>query len=245
MEEEKLESGQTQPEQSGSEDTPMPGLPPEPAAPEVQVDEVQNSSDQAPVDDQPSAVPSAPLPEGRFRRGFRLVIRWTAGLLLVFALGFLAATLSLYLPKSREVVRVEDQLKQANTSIQALEDTIDAVNLQLDAAGKNQEIQQEALDSANLHTMILSALADVTQGRLALVDDDFEGARLALTNTPETFQNIAALVDVEQADGVIAMEQRLELALTVLEEDTPAALSDLEVIANNLVKLENTYFVVP
>ena len=43
----------------------------------------------------------------------------------------------------------------------------------------------------------------------------------------------------------MAMEQRLELALNVLDEDTTAALSDLEVIANNLVKLENTYFVVP
>ncbi len=121
MEEEKLESGQTQPEQSGSEETPTPGLPPEPASPEVQEDEEPRRSEE----DQPTAVPPALPPEGRFRRGFRLVIRWTAGLLLVFALGFLAATLSLFLPKSREVVRVEDQLKQANTSIVALEDALE------------------------------------------------------------------------------------------------------------------------
>ena len=80
----------------------------------------------------PPAIPAAPSPEGRFRRGFRLFIRWTAGLLLVFALGFLAATMILYLPKSREVVRAEDRLNQANTTIQEFEDQVEAVNLQLD-----------------------------------------------------------------------------------------------------------------
>ena len=241
MDEENLEPGQTEPDRENDVDISQPGAPPEP--PEAA--EAPADSDPAAAEDKPPAVPPAPQPEGRFRRGFRLFIRWTAGLLLVFALGFLAATILLYLPKSREVVREGDRLDQANATIQELEEQIEAVNLQLEAAENNQEIQQEALDSANLHTMILSALADVTQGRLALASDDPEGARLALTNTPETFQNIAALVDSEQADAVMAMEQRLELALNVLDGDTTAALSDLEVIANNLVKLENTYFVVP
>jgi hypothetical protein len=245
MDEEKLEAEQSQPEPSEPEETPQPGSPPKSTPAQPAEPEEPAAPDQAVQEDPPAAVPPAPAPEGRFRRGFRLFIRWTAGVLLVFALGFLAATIALYLPKSREVVRTQDRLNEANTTIQEFEDQLAAVNLQLEAAENNQEIQQEALDSANLHTMILSALADVTQGRLALVNEDIEGTRLALTNTPETFQNIAALVDADQADAVNAMDQRLELALSVLEEDTSAALSDLEVIANNLVKLENTYFVVP
>ena len=244
MEEDNLESGQMQPEASEPEGTPAPGTPPEPA-PGREEESAPPVSEPSVEPDAAPAVPPAPPPEGRFRRGFRLVIRWTAGLLLVFALGFLAATLSLYLPKSREVVRVDDRLQQANKEYAELEADLEAVNLELEAAGKNQEIQQEALDAANLHTLILSALSDVTEARLALTDSDFEGARLALTNTPETFQSIAALVESDQADTVTTMDQRLALALSVLEEDTDAAESDLEVIANNLVKLENTYFVVP
>ncbi len=39
------------------------------------------------------------------------------------------------------------------------------------------------------------------------------------------------------------MQSRLALALSGVEDDPFAAQSDLEVLANNLVKLENTYFV--
>ncbi len=193
------------------------------------------------------AVPPVPAPpvESRFRRGLRRTIRWSAGLLLIFALGLLAGTIAFYMPQAREAARVESLRVQAEERIAALEVEIESMEAQLDAFEQNQDVQQKALDAANMHIFILSALADVTQARLSLALDNPEDAQLALTNTPDTLEALTGLVDSEQTDALQAMQQRLDLALSGLDNDPEAALSDLEVLANNLVKLENTYFVVP
>jgi hypothetical protein len=198
-----------------------------------------------PEEDQ--AVPASPVvpSESQFRRGLRRTIRWGAGLLLIFALGLMTATLAFYMPKVRELTRVESLRGEANERIAALEAELESMGVQLEAFEQDQETQQAALDAANLHIFILAALADTSQARLALALEKPEDARLALTNTSDTLESLTALVDSDQTEALQAMQQRLDLALSGLDSDPEAALSDLEVLANNLVKLENTYFVVP
>lgn len=208
------------------------------------------AGESAPPEKMPGELPPVPeLPaepsESRFRRGLRRSIRWGAGLLLLFALGMMTATLAFYMPKAREVNRVEALRMQADERIAALEAELESMDAELEAFKQNQETQQEALDAANLHIFILSALADVAQARLALALDNPEEARLALTNTAGTIESLTALVESDQTEALQAMQQRLDLAVSGLDGDPEAALSDLEVLANNLVKLENTYFVVP
>ncbi len=208
------------------------------------------AGESAPPERMPGELPPAPdLPaepsESRFRRGLRRSIRWGASLLLIFALGMMTATLVFYMPKAREVNRVEALRMQADERIAALEAELESLDAELEAFKQNQETQQEALDAANLHIFILSALADVAQARLALALDNPEEARLALTNTAGTIESLTALVESDQTEALQAMQQRLDLAVSGLDGDPEAALSDLDVLANNLVKLENTYFVVP
>jgi hypothetical protein len=191
------------------------------------------------------AEPEPPAEESRARRALRRGIRWVAGLLLVFAFGALTVTLAFYLPNARNLSRAEAERNRAEEQIEALQDEI--AGLEAELAAMDQASQQEAdrLDEADLHVHILSALADVYSAEIALEQEDPDGARLALTNTPDTLEALANLVGAPERDGVLAMQQRIELALALLEDDPEAALSDLAVLATNLVKLENTYFISP
>jgi hypothetical protein len=104
---------------------------------------------------------------------------------------------------------------------------------------------QDQLDLADLHTRILSALADVRSAQLALQQEDVPRAKVHLTNTPATLVELEDLVGVDQTELVASMRERLDLAAGGLEDDTFAAQSDLDVLANNLIQLENTFFAAP
>jgi hypothetical protein len=61
----------------------------------------------------------------------------------------------------------------------------------------------------------------------------------------ETLETLKELVGPEQRDKVIAMQNRLALVIVEIDEDPSVAQSDLEVLANNLTILENTFFAKP
>ena len=88
----------------------------------------------------------------------------------------------------------------------------------------------------------MSALSDVNAARLDVANDDIPSAKVKLTNTPDTLKELESLVGASQKEAVVAMQNRLDLALGEMGRDSFAALSDLEVLATNLVQLENTFF---
>ena len=53
------------------------------------------------------------------------------------------------------------------------------------------------------------------------------------------------MLNADQRDVVTSMEQRLELVVGELDEDTAAAEMDLEVLSAKLTSLENTLFANP
>ncbi len=191
---------------------------------------------------EPFAPPPAPEPS-RSSVVLRRILRWVLGVLVILSLGFLAATFVFYLPTSRTLSQTQRDVEQANQRIAEIEADLDAETERISALRSEKEVLDEELARANLHISILSALADVNAARLSLALDDPGSARLALTNTPDTLTDLADLVGDEQTELVAMMQSRLALALSGVEDDPFAAQSDLEVLANNLVKLENTYFV--
>ena len=195
----------------------------------------------------PPPPPPSPPPEveSRFRRFFQRALRWVASILLVFALGMLTATLAFYVPKVRALQQAEQARRQAEEQVGALEAEIDSLSTQVDSLKNQLQAQQAELDSAGLHAQILAALADVTAAQLSLAKENPDGARLALSNTPTALESLAKLVGNEQIDTIRSMQQRLDLILAELDDDSEAAQSDLGVLSTNLVKLENTFFVEP
>jgi type II secretory pathway component PulM len=178
------------------------------------------------------------LPETRLQRFLRLSIRWFAGFLIVFGLGILATVFVLYRPTTEQLSEVRANLDQSQQQVSELESQVS----QLKGLEANNKALQDQLDQANLHIQILSALSDVNAARLDVANDDIPSARVKLTNTPGTLKQLENLVGANQKDAVVAMQNRLDLALGEMDRDSFAALSDLEVLATNLVQLENTFF---
>ncbi|MEJ2262696.1 MAG: hypothetical protein P8X95_04580 [Anaerolineales bacterium] len=177
-------------------------------------------------------------PETRLQRFLRLSIRWLAGFLIVFALGILATVFVLYRPTTQQLSEVRADLNQSQQQVSELENQVS----QLKSLEANNKALQDQLDQANLHIQILSALSDVNAARLDVANDDIPSAKVKLTNTPDTLKELESLVGASQKEAVVAMQNRLDLALGEMGRDSFAALSDLEVLATNLVQLENTFF---
>ena len=177
-------------------------------------------------------------PETRWQRYLRLSIRWLAILLIIFGLGVLATAFLFYRPVADELAGTRDELQQYQAQIAELQDEVD----RLQSLEKENQTLQDELQKANLHIQILSALSDVNAARLDLAQDNASGAQVDLTNTAETLKNLEQLVGAQQKEAVQAMQSRLDLALQEMDRDSFAAQSDLEVLATNLVQLENTFF---
>jgi hypothetical protein len=195
---------------------------------------------------------TAAQPETKFRRIIRLSIRWVIGLLIVFALGFMTAVLLLYIPERDAKSQLNEELIQADAINKSLEsDIVQLENEIKEYQSREEELiaeindLQEELTNSKLHILILSALSDINSARAALMNDDSAESQVYLTNTMETLESLKESVGSEQRDKVISMQNRLDLVLAEIEAEPVVALSDLEVLANSLTLLENTFFAKP
>lgn len=189
-----------------------------------------------------------PQEESRTRRFFLRLLRWSVGLLVIFGLGVIATILAIYQPKVDELAGTNQELANAKDEILSLQNQIKDLEAQissLSALEERNKALQDELDLADLHVHILSALADVHAAQFALSTDDVALAQLQLNQTPTTLEELQQMLKPGERQVVGSMLQRLELVGKGLEDDPFAAQSDLEVLANSLAQLENTYFANP
>jgi hypothetical protein len=194
----------------------------------------------------PTATPKTPekekpKPESRGRRFFRMSIRWIAGLLIVFSLGILATLFVFYIPARQEMDQAASSLNQARQQISELESKIEQ---QASLEEKNTELQA-AVNETALHVVLLSARTDVSVAQMYLAKKDPMRARGALSKTMQTLEELDGLLEPDASQRAVDMRDRLSLAMKELDGDTFAAQSDLEVLSNDLLQLENTYFARP
>ena len=183
--------------------------------------------------------------ESGFKRFLRRLLRWLIGLLVVFILGAVAATLVLYRPAAEKLLQAQSALKQVQGQIADQQAKKDSLNRRLTEVqarvetleADNQTLQAE-LEAAGLYATLLSALVDLTGARLALASNDPASARVYLSNMPAALENLSALLGVRERTLVVPMQRRLEQAVDNLEGDQYATQSDLNVLANNLVQLK-------
>jgi hypothetical protein len=196
-------------------------------------EEIEQPEEEAPEE--------APKEESKARRFFRLALRWVLGVLIVYGLGYLTAIFALYRPTTQELGQTRGELEAARDQINSLEARVEELK-PLEA--ENEELLA-AQDEYELHIAILNARLDVAMARLALAQDDIAKAQITLRNTDETLAKIKTLFPEAQSEIVTAMEDRLELTLSEIEDDPYAAQSDLDVLATNLLQLEDSLFSSP
>jgi Tfp pilus assembly protein PilN len=173
-----------------------------------------------------------------FRRTTRLLL--TSGLL--FAAGLLTAYFAFQRPQAAEQ---SDRIAQLTTEKSDLETQVAALQEEIQALEpletENSALEVSLADEV-LHVRVLSALNDVLSAQLNLALAEVDAARLSLGRTEEKLVEVQELLPADQQGVVDGMIQRLNLVLDGMESDAFAAQSDLEVLANSLLQLENTLF---
>jgi type II secretory pathway component PulM len=199
--------------------------------------------------DQPKELPAPEIdqnekpvkPESQPKPRKRNILRWALVFLIVFGLGVLVTLFTLYIPQREALQAGETKLKEADQKIADLQKRIDSLT---SLETKNQTLQTDQKNDA-LHTNLLMARVDIASAQLALAKNDPAKARVALTKTPKTLDTLASLMEQNQQKIVQDMQSRLKLAASEIGNNNYAANSDLDVLANGLVQLENSFFSTP
>ena len=179
-----------------------------------------------------------PAPPSRFNLFLRGVLRWAAGLILVFGLGVVATW----------IVRVRPQADQ----LDALQGRIDGLQSEVDALTSEVEelrpLKQKTTDLENQltlaegHLQVLQILVDVTSAQVQMGLGDTAAARQALAETGGRLEALRKTLGPDADKEVQPMLDRLGLVLSEMDGNSFAAVNDLEVLAGDLVVFERSMF---
>ena len=189
--------------------------------------------------EQVEAQPSEPTSEQeQAPRRLRRFLFWSAGLLLLFALGVAAAWFLQINPVREENRTLRTDLDTAQQRVEALSADVD----RLQPLEAENVALQEQVDRLESHIFLLDVLVDVSKAQLALVEEDPIAAEDALQDTDQRLEQLEARLSGSDAEAVAGMSERLNLAREEVETDEFAARRDLEILANNLIALEQRLF---
>lgn len=176
-----------------------------------------------------------PGPLGRF---FTRIIRWTAGIGLIFGFGVMLTWFVRVVPLVNESRDMRDELTAANAQIADLEQVVDDLR---DLEQINASLQAD-LSSAELHIVLLNILSDISEARIALALDDPAAAHASLTDTDELMAELQEALEGEDANTVVGLRVRLLQSISEIDTDQFAADGDLEILGNGLLVLEQKVF---
>jgi len=179
--------------------------------------------------------------ESKLNRFLVRSLRWLVGVLVIAGLGALLVIFTLYMPLRQKWQLSQEAVQQSNQQVADLKGQVESLN-PLEVQNKD---LQARLDQAELHVAILSARSDIAAAHLALAQNDAPKARLALSKTGDTLKALEGMLKPGEKKLATDMRARLELAFKGISDNTYAASSDLGVLANGLIELENAYFAKP
>ncbi|MCL4562094.1 MAG: hypothetical protein M1281_15970 [Chloroflexi bacterium] len=168
----------------------------------------------------------------RPHRSMSGVLRWMLVVLLAFGLGALLVAFTLYFPTRQKLDKAITDLGTANASITSQTDQIKTLQT-------GNETLQKDLDAVSLQMYVLKALSGVRGASLAVVANDYAGARLSLIQASEALNTLSGLPDTSQKDVFTAMQQNATQALTdVQTSNLKSAQPELDQLTKNLTQLE-------
>jgi hypothetical protein len=210
-----------------------------------------SGTSQIPAQPEPVAISDTPEKPrlGRLRRLIRIVLIW----LVVLSIGFLAGLETdqylRYKPLSKAIGETQTALDQANQQISNMQAEIDKLtaanvdaNVKITSLEGENKTLQDKFKTSDAHLKLLQILVDVSNARLALFLNDVEGAKAALTNTPQRLDNLLPFISTFDANLAKSMPQRLNLIVSGLDRDTETVKIDLELFSKDLLEIEAAMF---
>jgi hypothetical protein len=176
-----------------------------------------------------------PAPKSRWASWKARALRWTTGLLVVFALGLVATWLVQVRPLRQQVAALEQERESLQASVADLQvetarlEGVDAENVALRAT--QTELEQNAA--------LLKAKAGTLQAQFVLASGgDTREAAKALSSADDQLEILEKALAGAQQESVRALRYRLAMAAEEIKTDPFAAQRDLEVLANGLETME-------
>ncbi|HEY70953.1 MAG TPA: hypothetical protein G4O08_10255 [Anaerolineae bacterium] len=191
------------------------------------------------VDATPPAVEvEAPKEPSKLGLFFKKVLRWAAGIGLLFAFGVVLTWIVRVRPLVRDLRDVRSDLTAANAYIEELEERVS----DMEALEESHASLEAELKDAELHLSLLRILSDVDAAKLALAMNNPAAARIALVDTDERLSTLQKDLEDEYANTVAGARFRLQQVISEIDTNEFAAMGDLEILANDLMNLESEYF---
>ena len=202
---------------------------------------------------------------------FRKFLRWAAGLLIVFGLGFLVAIFALYNPTKSNLNQSLANLSSAKETVTSLQDQVTTLESQVasltqerdNLASAKQDLEsqlasansdlvtqqeshqkelQDQQDAFNLQLIILTAREDVSKAQVALYDENPGLARIVIANISDSLDEIENLLSADYQGAVQPLRDRLQTALDEIGTAPDNAIKDLDILAGDLLELEDALF---
>ena len=213
---------------------------------EAQIEESNTESEptssfEGEVAESPEVTPDEKKKPGKAQLIFRRILIWLVVIAIAFAGGFFVDSVLRYQPEMAKVAALTEEITSAQTEITNLEAEIERLGV---FEEKNVSLTEEIADITT-HITILSARAAVADATLALEQNRYADARLALDKLGSTLEILKTRLNDDQVEVVENMLQRHKLILIELEDDSYSAQTDMEVLAAKLNALENTLFASP
>lgn len=194
-------------------------------------EEPQAAGEDLPTDEQPGG-------ESRLGAAGRLVLKWAVAFGLAFVLGIAALWIVRLRPQDNRIRDLQRQAEQFQTRIEELQGEVE----ELESLRQENQMLRQELDQARLHLELLDILVDVEAAQIALERDNLPAAQEALRGTDAKLQDLSAGLEGSPANAVQAVRDRLHLVREELGSDAFAARQDLDIMASNLLDLEQVLF---
>jgi len=176
--------------------------------------------------------------ESRFGRFLRRALRWASAIVAVFGLGVAATWFNQVRPRINQIQVLEQGLATVEAQRDQLQAAVDEL---LGVQTENERLRGE-LQETEGRLALLRVLIDVTSAQLGIAQEDPIAAKAALENTSGALEDLGEKLGPGEASTIVALQERLALALEEMEPDIFAAQRDLEILANSLLELERDQF---
>jgi hypothetical protein len=224
--------------------------------PEHVVEEEQQTSPEQPETETPPVQPEpALMTEAQptfMDKAKRWVIYALFGLLavaLIFLAGFLTSYFVNARPLQASLAEQAEELSQIQTQVETLENRNTDLSASLSNANTRiSELEgdiaglQADLEMADMHLLLLHTVNDFNTANLALSNGDISGAKVALLATPKRIETLLPLIETVDAPLAKNLENRFEMILSNLEDDSQTAQFDLGLLAKSLLNVETLLF---
>jgi hypothetical protein len=210
----------------------------EPGDPQPAAEKLPEQTPPGPEAAQETARTEAEKPKTKRERPLlRKILLWCAGCVVLFLAGMLTLYFVRYQPLNQTLIQVQKELTVANQAKNDLEKALAAADDKLTTLTGDNETLQSELDITTTRLDLLQMLVAVDNARLALTQNDVEGAKAALKEAPNQLEGLLPSIAGYDAGMAESMPQRLALIIGELDRDVETARIDLELFTNDLLEI--------